>query len=115
MTAQIEWAPLSHLFKVNHVNPNYLSVTNAEAFYHSIMQLAYLAHCARLDIGIAITFLQTMVQCPNHNDFKKLLWVIKYLQRTRGLELTLSIDPTKNLPSAQGSVRITVRHCMLES
>ena len=37
----------SHLFKVNDVNPEYVSVNNAEAFYHSTMQLAYLSHCAR--------------------------------------------------------------------
>ena len=31
-----------HLFNVNDVNPKYLSVNDAEAFYHSTMQLAYL-------------------------------------------------------------------------
>ena len=87
----------SHLFKVNDMNPEYLSVKDAEAFCHSTMQLAYLAHHAHLDIRTAITFLQTRVQCPDQDDLKKLLQVIKYLQWTRSLELTLSIDPAMKL------------------
>ena len=87
-----------HLFKVNDVNPEYLSVNDTEAFYHSTMQLAYLPHHAHLDIRTAVMFLQTRVQCPDWDDLKKLSRVIQYLQHTRSLELTLSIDPTKNLP-----------------
>ena len=48
----------SHLFKVNSVNPEYLSVKDAEAFYHSTMQLAYLAHRARPAVRTPIAFLQ---------------------------------------------------------
>ena len=86
-----------HLFKVNDMNPEYLLVKDAEAFYHSTMQLAYLAHHAHPDIRTDVTFLQTRVQCPDQDDLKRLLQVIKYLQQTRSLELTLRIDPAKNL------------------
>ena len=87
----------SHLFKVNNINPEYLSVKDAEAFYHSTMQLAYLAHHAHPDVRTAVTFLQTRVQHPDWDDLKKLLQVIKYLHWTRCLELTLRINPAKKL------------------
>ena len=69
----------SHLFKVNDIDPEYLSVKDAEAFYHLTMQLAYLAHHPHPAIRTAVTFLQTRVQCPDWDDLKKLSWVIKYL------------------------------------
>ena len=49
---------------------------------------------ARPDIATAIAFLSTRVQAPDDDDWKKLRCVIRYLQGTILLVLTLEADGT---------------------
>jgi hypothetical protein len=49
-------------------------------------------HC---DIQTAISFLSTRVKEPNEDDWGKLKHILKYLNGTRYLKLTLSADQIK--------------------
>jgi hypothetical protein len=61
-------------------------------FVHYVMQLLYLSQRGRPDIRTAISFLCTRIQCPTIEDYKKLIRVLKYLQGTVDLVMTLSAD-----------------------
>ena len=54
------------------------------------MQLLYLSQRGRPDIRTAISFLCTRLQCADEDDYKKMIRVLKYLQGTVDLALTLS-------------------------
>jgi hypothetical protein len=54
------------------------------------MQLLYLSQRGRPDIRTAIAFLCTRLQKPDVDDYKKLIRVLKYLQGTVDMVLTLS-------------------------
>jgi hypothetical protein len=81
-----------HLFVVNTKDPQRLNDSVAETFVHMVMQLLYLSQRARPDLRTAVSFLCTRLQRPDHDDYKKLARVMKYLQCTIDLPLTLSID-----------------------
>ena len=44
------------------------------------------------DMQTTVAFLSTCVQCPDHDDYKKLVRAMKYLQKTITLPLTLEAD-----------------------
>jgi hypothetical protein len=79
----------SHLFTVN---PKAAPLDNVrkEQFVHYVMQLLYLSQRGRPDIRTAISFLCTRLQCADEDDYKKMIRVLKYLQGTVDLTLTLS-------------------------
>jgi hypothetical protein len=82
----------THLFNVNTTNPAYLNERDSEIFVHMVMQLLYLSQRARPDVRTAVSFLCTRLQHPDRDDYRKLARVMKYLQGTVFLPLTLSSD-----------------------
>jgi hypothetical protein len=79
----------SHLFVTNNDSEK-LDKKGQETYVHYVMQLLYLSQRARQDIRTAISFLCTRSNNPDVDDYKKLIRVIKYLQGTIDLTLTLS-------------------------
>jgi hypothetical protein len=63
-------------------------------FHHNTAKLLFLAKRARPDIQLAVAFLCTRVQHPDIDDYKKLGRLMKYLEATIGLPLTLGMDKT---------------------
>ena len=80
-----------HLFKVNKT-PTYLDEKDAMFFHHNMAKLFFLCKRARPDTQTAVAFLSTRVQHPDHDDYKKLGRVMKYLRKTITLPLTLEAD-----------------------
>jgi hypothetical protein len=69
---------------------------NSEAFHHTTAQLLFLS-CVCRDIQTTVTFLTTRVKRPDQDDWGKLKRVLKYLNCTRYLRLTLSADSLTNI------------------
>ncbi len=68
-----------------------LNEVQAAAFHHTVYQLLFAANRARRDIQTTASFLTTRVQEPDEDDWGKLLKrVLKYLNGTRHLKLTLN-------------------------
>jgi hypothetical protein len=67
----------------------------ADTFHHTVYQLLFAANCAHRDIQTAVSFLTTRVQSLNEDDWDKLKRILKYLNGTRNLKLTLRADQTK--------------------
>ena len=82
-----------HLFSVRDTDKaKYLPEEKAIAFHHTIAQLLFLILQARRDIQIAVSFLTTRVKKPDKDDWGKLKRALKYLNGTRILKLTLTIE-----------------------
>ena len=82
-----------HLFTVNE-DADRLSSDKAETFHHYVAKLLFAAKRTRPDIATAIAFLCTRVKSPDVDDWKKLCRVLKYIQLTPFLPLTLGWDET---------------------
>jgi hypothetical protein len=67
----------------------------ADAFHHTVYQLLFAANCVHQDIQTAVSFLATRAQSPDEDDWEKLKQILKYLNGTRNLKLTLCADQTK--------------------
>jgi hypothetical protein len=67
----------------------------ADAFHHTVYQLLFAANCVHWDIQTAVSFLTTRVQAPDEDDWVKLKQILKYLNGTRHLKLTLCADQMK--------------------
>ena len=80
-----------YLFKVRDDGKK-LNEEQAEAFHHTVYQLLFAANRARRDIQTAVSFLTTCVRDPDEDDWKKLVRVLKYLNGTRYMKLTLVAD-----------------------
>ena len=89
MTAETPASP--KLFEIGNEKKK-LSKEKTESFHSCVAKGLYVSKRARPDIALAIAFLSTRVKAPNENDWSKLLRLIKYLNGTRNLKLTLSID-----------------------
>ena len=83
-----------HLFKVNE-NGQKLGEDHSDAFHHTVYQLLFAANHARRDIQTAVSFLTTRVKAPNKDDWGKLKCVLRYLNGTKHLKLTLQADQLK--------------------
>ena len=79
------------LFEIGN-DKKQLSQENKEAFHSCVAKGLYVCKRARPDICLAIAFLSTRVKGPNENDWNKLIRLVKYLNGTKSLKLTLSID-----------------------
>jgi hypothetical protein len=84
----------NHLFSVNTENPKPLNTEDTEYFVHLVMQLLYLSQRARPDIRTAVSFLCGRLKTPDHDDYKKLARLMKYLQATLDMPLILKADGT---------------------
>jgi hypothetical protein len=67
----------------------------ADAFHHTAHQLLFAANCVHQDIQTAVSFPTTRVQSPDVDDWEELKQILKYLNRTKNLKLTLCADQTK--------------------
>ena len=83
----------NHLFEVRE-NSVPVEKEKADVFHKIVMQLQYLSQRARPDIRTAVSFLCKRVSAPDMDDYKKLTRVMRYLQSTVYLKLTLESDGT---------------------
>ncbi len=83
-----------HLFKIREHGQK-LDDEMADAFHHTVYQLLFASNRVRQDIQTAVSFLNTRVQAPDKDDWGKLKWILKYLNGTRHLKLTLCADQIK--------------------
>jgi hypothetical protein len=74
----------------------YLPKDQANAFHHTTAQLLFLSHVRR-DIQTTVAFLTTRVKHPDNDNWGKLKRVLKYLNSTRFLRLTLFAESLSNL------------------
>jgi hypothetical protein len=86
----------NHLFEVSD-DPVFLDENQAQVFHFYVAKLLFLCKRARPDIQTPIAFLTTRVQKSDQDDWKKLGRVMKYLNGTRKLVLTLEADDTQIL------------------
>ena len=86
-----------HLFKIREQDAKPLSEEKAGVFHTTVAQCLFLCKRARPDIQLAVGFLTTRVQKPDEDDWKKLLKMLKYLNGTKNLNLTLEADDSKNI------------------
>ncbi len=81
-----------HLFQIcPPTEAHILPESQVIAYHHTTAQLLYLSWVRR-DIQTAVAFLTTWVKVPDGVDWGKLKCVLKYLNGTRNLKLTLSVD-----------------------
>ena len=66
-----------------------LQPTNANIYYHHVMQLLWLAKRSRPDLLPPLSYLTTCVQSPNIHGWKKLACTCKYLNSNRHITLIL--------------------------
>ena len=85
-----------HLFTVDEDGEK-LGEEQSDRFHHYVAKLLFMAKRTRPDIGTAIAFLCTRVKEPDVHDWRKLGRVMKYLQATPFLPLTLGWDGTGNV------------------
>ncbi len=62
------------------------------AFHHTPAQLLFMATRAQQDIQTAVAFLTTRVKSPDKDDWGKLKRVLKYLNGTKYLKLSISVE-----------------------
>jgi len=77
-----------HLFQVD-MKAEKLQDEVKENFHTTVAKGLFLCKRARPDLQPTIPFLCTRVKEPDVDDWKKLLRMLKYLQQTKDLELTL--------------------------
>ena len=81
-----------YLFKIRaQSEAQLLPEQQAVAFHHTVAQLLFLSRVRR-DIQTTVAFLTTRVKTPDEDDWGKLKHVLKYLNGTRRLKLTLSAE-----------------------
>jgi len=80
----------AHLFSVNEGEPVLLPLAEKEIFHRMVMQLLYLCKRGRPDIQTPIAFLCKRTSMPDKDDYKKLTRVMRYLQGSEDLVLSLS-------------------------
>jgi hypothetical protein len=76
------------------VDPVLLGKENADIYVHIVMQLFYLSQRARPDLRTAVSFLCGLLTKPDADDYKKLTWVMKYLDCTVEMPWVLAADNT---------------------
>ncbi len=78
----------SNLFTVDEDSAK-LPEKQKAAFHNVVAKALYVAKQARPDIAVSVSFLTTQVCCPDVQDWVKLRHLVKYLQSTVDLPLTL--------------------------
>jgi hypothetical protein len=89
------------LFKIEAASPECPQLTGKDKsrFYSTVQKLLYIAKRTRPDILTAISFLTTRFQSPVKTDATKLQRVLKYLNGTKDLTLSLSSSDPVQLTS----------------
>lgn len=81
-----------NLFKVRTENVKPLPEPQAVMYHHTVAQLLFASTRVRRDIQTTVAFLTTRVKHPDEDDWGKLKRVLGYLNGTRSLHLTLTVD-----------------------
>jgi hypothetical protein len=66
-----------------------LEEERANAFHHTTAQVLLMVTRARWDIQMAVAFLTTRVKAPDEDNWEKLKCVVRYLNGTKYLKLTI--------------------------
>jgi hypothetical protein len=69
-----------------------LDEERAVAFHHTMAQLLFMATRLQRDIQTAVAFLRTGVKNPDEDNWGKLKQVLKYLNGTKEMKLTISVN-----------------------
>ena len=69
-----------------------LGEEQAIASHHTTAQLLFMAGRVRRDIHMVVAFLSMRVKSPDKDDWGKLKRLLKYLNRTKYLKLTISVE-----------------------
>lgn len=69
----------------------------ATMFHHVVARLLFASTRVRRDIQTTVAFLTTRVKQPGEDDWGKLKRVLKYLNGTRRLHLTLTVDSLSSI------------------
>ncbi len=69
-----------------------LEEERAIAFHHTTAQLLFMVTLAHQDIQTAVAFLTTRVKAPDEDDWGKLSHVLQYLNGTKYLKMTISVE-----------------------
>ena len=80
-----------HLFNTNPKGIK-LGKVKREVFHSVVAQALFVCFRSRPDIMLTVMFLTTRVKSPDTDDWKKLLKLLSYLNGTRGMYLTLSMN-----------------------
>ena len=81
-----------HLFKTNSKDPQLLGTEQKKIFVHLMMQGLYLSQQGHPHIHTTIAFLCGRLRNPDEDDYKKLTRMIRYLEGTKDLILTLQAN-----------------------
>lgn len=81
----------SDLFEVD-LNAEELDMETSDIFHSRVAKILYLAKRSRPDLITTTSFLATRVQSPTTQDMNKLQRLLKYINGTRDLWLTLEAD-----------------------
>jgi hypothetical protein len=88
---------IDQLFQVRPTSESrLLPEDQARAFHHTTAQLLFLSRVRR-DIQTTVAFLTTRVKQPDEDDWGKVKRLLKYLNGTRNLKLTLSAESMSNI------------------
>ena len=90
-TRKVSSPAAEHLFNINP-EATKLDKTTSEDFHTTVAKLLFLSKRTRPDLQPTVPFLCTRVQSPDEDDFKKLLRLLKWLESTKTLVLTLEVD-----------------------
>ena len=82
-----------HLFEIRDTADK-LNQELASKYHTFTAKGLFLCKRARPDIQTTIAFLTTRVQNPDTDDYKKLVRLMRYLQNTKDLVLTIKADNT---------------------
>ena len=80
-----------YLFEVTE-DQTKLDEQKRKTFHTFVAKLLFVSKRGRPDIQVAIAFLSTRVTAPDDDDWKKLVRVLKYVNNTIDIVLTLSIN-----------------------
>jgi hypothetical protein len=78
-----------HLFRVRD-DCEKLGADLKEFFHSTIAKILYLGKRVRPDLLVAIAFLVRRVQCPDKDDWSKMVRLVQYIRGTKGFGITLS-------------------------
>ena len=93
ITGKAETPAADHLFSVRDADKaKYLPEEKEIEFHHNTAQLLFLRSRSRRDIQTDVSFLTTRVKKPDKDDWEKLKRALKYLNGTRRLKLTVTIE-----------------------
>ena len=90
-TKPVNTPATTHQFEVNEQQTK-LDQDKAKLFHTYVVKLLFVSKRGMPDIQVAIAFLSTRIIVPDVDDWKNLLRLMMYLNATKDLLLTLSIE-----------------------